>query len=253
MGKHDIVNYDLKSEIVLSKTIIDTSKTRTAIHTESDELTWEGYTEEVNGSTLYYATPYYNGKLFTGVNFYTHHQCCDSCTKTYDTKGDEEYGIFLDPNTYVYDTTSLGGKDREIFEYPEVRYESSYKDGKQVLYRFWHFNGQLAHLSNMKNDKANGFQNSWFSNGQMEYEGFYKDDKRDGLFKEWHENGQIRNLESYKDGKQYGEAVYWYQNGQKKSVKYYKNGEGIGIYKSWYRDGQIKIRGEYVGGVLRRY
>ena len=225
LGKHDIVNYDLKSEIVLSKTIIDTSKTRTAIHRESDELTWEEYTEEVNGRTLYYSTPYYNGSLFTGVTFYTR----------IDNDGGE------------------WNKDREIFEYPEKRYESSYKDGETELYRFWHPNGQLLHLSNKKNSKENGFTNSWFSNGQMKFEGFYKDGKRDGLFKEWHENGQIRSLESYKDGKQSGEAIYWYQNGQKQVVKYYKNDEGIGILESWYQDGQIKIRGKYVGGVLLRY
>ena len=99
------------------------------------------------------------------------------------------------------DTTLVTGKIKGWFENGQLRYEGTWKDGKNDgFYKRWHKNGQRWYEGTYKDGGAHGSWKGWHDNGQLSDEWNYKDGKHDGDFKYYDENGKLTKEETYKDG-----------------------------------------------------
>ena len=82
----------------------------------------------------------------------------------------ERQGLYYKPNK----RKGFTGVNRAYFENDQMKFETTFKDGKQEgLARWWHENGQMSSESTFKDGKQEGLRREWYENGDLEDERCY--------------------------------------------------------------------------------
>lgn len=128
----------------------------------------------------------------------------------------------------------------EMWDNKSLKYESDYKEGKQVLrYEAEYENGNLS-----------GYRKTYHKNGKIKDEENYVDGKKEGKFTSYNSDGTIEKSKTFKNNLQNGEYIF-YSKGKKSMTGTFKDDIEIGERLTFSENTDIiNSRIKFIEGVM---
>ena len=122
------------------------------------------------------------------------------------------------------------------------------------VWKWYHENGQLSLICEMKNGKKDGIERGFYDNGDMRSIIHYKNGKTHGKLKFYHQYKDLvyqilvvrsNRVETYKDGKIHGEYIDYHLNSKERAKGNMLYGMMEGKWTFWYHNGQKELECEF--------
>jgi len=118
------------------------------------------------------------------------------------------------------------------------------------VWKWFHENGQLNLICEMKNGKKDGVEKGFYDTGEIRTVIHYKNGIRDGKLKSYHANfteEKFRNnrIETWKNGKLHGEWIDYHLNNKERAKGNMLYGMMEGKWIFWYHNGQKELECEF--------
>ena len=118
------------------------------------------------------------------------------------------------------------------------------------VWKWYHENGQLSLICEMKNGKKDGIERGFYDNGDMRSIIHYKNGKTHGKLKFYHQYKDLvyqilvvrsNRVETYKDGKLHGEYIDYHLNSKERAKGNMLYGMMDGKWIFWYHNGKKEL------------
>ena len=131
----------------------------------------------------------------------------------------------------------------------EIENKRLYNNGaphkEDNVWKWFHENGQLNLICEMKNGKKDGVEKGFYDNGDKMSIVHYKNGKKHGKLKFYHQYQDLvvknNRVETYKDGKLYGEYIDYHLNSKERAKGNMLYGMMEGKWTFWYHNGKKEV------------
>ena len=174
---------------------------------------------------------------------------------------DDWYNIILTggEGEGIYWMKELSRKDLPVYYrfYPnggEVEYmQFGYVKEKDFTFhgpgRFFYPDGEIQGKIFFEHGALEGVLTEYYENGQLALLSNYKEDLEEGLYKTFHENGQLWQDNFYKEGELHGVQESYFDSGKLESKIEFLEGDPTGRAWTYYENGKIQSEITYEEGL----
>jgi antitoxin component YwqK of YwqJK toxin-antitoxin module len=136
---------------------------------------------------------------------------------------------------------------REIENKRLYNNRAPHKEGN--VWKWFHENGQLNLICEMKNGKKDGVEKGFYDNGDKMSIVYYKNGKKHGKLKFYHQYKDLavksNRDETWEDGKLHGEYIDYHLNSKERAKGNMLYGMMEGKWTFWYHNGKKELECEF--------